>query len=244
MKAQSQLIVCLAGLAGAGAHARAQVSELSLADIGAGASVEAFEDIVGTLAEPDPFYVGFGSIPSAPVVLPSGVSLAGFGSEAFVYDGDFDPNALSGWGLSVDPSGNLHGVGASTVLPSGNSFFAHDNFDDPSIGVTFAFAQPVSQVGAFVEGNQFDGMSGVTLEAFDTAGVSLGSVSLASTDGVFYDSALDSWIGLSSDSSIGSVTFFGQGLVLDNLTWVAVPAPSSAVVLGFAGVLSARRRRN
>lgn len=221
-----------------------QVTAIGPSGFAPGAIVETFEDVVGVIVPPDPFFLGFGDITSAPTLLPSGAAVTGFDSYMTVYDAEFDPDGVGGWAMSIDANDNIHFIDSTTTLPSGQAFAAHANFDDPSIGLTFSFAAGVTAVGAFVEGEQFfDGNSEVVLEAFDMDGVSLGTVSSGPTDGTFYDNALDGWVGLSSDVAIGSVSFYGVGIALDDLTFTLVPAPGAAGLLCLGGVVATRRRR-
>ena len=79
---------------------------------------------------------------------------------------------------------------------------------------------PVSRIGAYIESDQSAASPMPSLEAFDESGSSLGSVSVE-TDGVFYDNALDGWIGLESTVPIQRIRIHSINFVLDDLTFEA-----------------------
>lgn len=190
--------------------ANPQVEFLNHNEFGPSAVVEGFEGIVGNTLQPDPMWPGFSEAVPFPFELESGAILSG-GDDVAIYDELYDPNGWGGWGLGMDGSGNIHDVRYDTVIPSETSYLA--SIGQPPL-MEITFPEPVTKVGAWVE----TVMETISFEAFDTNGVSLGSVSIV-PDGTFYDDAVDSWIGLSSETPIGKVVIDHFCFVMDDLTF-------------------------
>jgi len=114
--------------------------------------------------------------------------------------------------------------------------------------ISFSFATPVAAVG--LSGGYFNIVGATTIEAFDVAGLSLGSI-VNSALGVEFYGLFDS-----SGSNIAGVSFYitgsePAGFAIDNVTFgdadVVVQAPEPATLSTFgmmlAGVAAARRAR-
>ncbi len=114
--------------------------------------------------------------------------------------------------------------------------------------LSFTFSTPVAAVG--LSGGYFDTVGATTIEAFDSAGLSLGTI-VNSTLGVEFYGLFDS-----SGSNIAGVSFYitgsePAGFAIDNVTFgdadVVVRAPEPATIATFglmlAGLAYARRSR-
>jgi hypothetical protein len=118
-------------------------------------------------------------------------------------------------------------------------------FDGP---ISFTFSTPVAAVG--LSGGYFDAIGATTIEAFDSAGLSLGTI-VNSALGVEFYGLFDS-----SGSNIAGVSFYitgsePAGFAIDNVTFgdadVVIRAPEPATLATFglmlAGLAWSRRTR-
>lgn len=208
-------VVILAALLGVG-PTTAQVTPIDPGEFGPGATIIEFEEIVGVVVPQDPFFFTF-SIPiTFPFSLGQGATLT-MGNDVVFFEGELDdPPGSGAWGLGLDAMGNIHDVDSDDAIPSGTGWLASLDFATSLLDIEFE--TPVDQVGGHIEADQSVGADMPSLEAFDENGTSLGSVS-TETDGVFYDDALDGWIGLASTVPIKSIRFHSSNFVMDDLTF-------------------------
>jgi hypothetical protein len=105
--------------------------------------------------------------------------------------------------------------------------------------ISFTFSTPVAAVG--LSGGYFDAVGATTIEAFDAAGLSLGSI-VNSAIGVEFYGLFDS-----SGSNIAGVSFYitgsePAGFAIDNVTFgdadVVVRAPEPASLATFGAMLA------
>ena len=102
-----------------------------------------------------------------------------------------------------------------------------------SLSLSAVFAAPTMEIGAFF-GNDllgFGGYSRTTLEIFDAANVSLGSVFVDTND----NTSVDQFIGLRSTVPFSRAVFSNNGttlaVVLDDVRFTSVPEPGSLLLL-------------
>jgi hypothetical protein len=234
MRGPSILLGALAGLS------LAATAEASLINLGPGsftpaASVITFSEPGRSVGDTDPVYmvagntVSFGEFFSGQTVIGAGVRT-----------------------LTGSPTGPL------ALVQNGNAFITTDgaNPTSPVLSgtprfngpISFTFATPVAAVG--LSGGYFDAVGATTIEAFDSAGLSLGSI-VNSALGVEFYGLFDS-----SGSNIAGVSFYitgsePAGFAIDNVTFgdadVVVRAPEPATLATFglmlAGFAWSRRSR-
>ena len=114
--------------------------------------------------------------------------------------------------------------------------------------IAVLFSTPVAAVG--LKGGFFDAVGGTTIEAFDSTGASLGSITNSVTDFEFYGLA-DS----TGASVIAGISFYitgdePAGFQIDNLTFggrevIVAPEPSTTLLLGLGlvGAIGIARRK-
>lgn len=136
-----------------------------------------------------------------------------------------------------------------SLVQNGNAFITTDgaNPTSPVLSgtprfngpISFTFATPVAAVG--LSGGYFDAIGATTIEAFDSAGLSLGSI-VNSAIGVEFYGLFDS-----SGSNIAGVSFYitgsePAGFAIDNVTFgdadVVVSAPEPATLAAFGAMLA------
>ena len=136
-----------------------------------------------------------------------------------------------------------------SLVQNGNAFITTDgaNPTSPVLSgtprfngpISFTFATPVAAVG--LSGGYFDAIGATTIEAFDSAGLSLGSI-VNSAIGVEFYGLFDS-----SGSNIAGVSFYitgsePAGFAIDNVTFgdadVVVNAPEPATLAAFGAMLA------
>jgi hypothetical protein len=128
-------------------------------------------------------------------------------------------------------------LGRTTTSPTNvigtiSTSAAHYVFD-----LNVLFGSPILQVGAFFGNDQGVGYTQTTLEVFDIANNSLGSVVVNTND----NTSVDQFIGLSSTAPFARARFSNNGtflaVVLDDLQFVSrVPEPASAWLLITGGL--------
>ena len=136
-----------------------------------------------------------------------------------------------------------------SLVQNGNAFITTDgaNPTSPVLSgtprfngpISFTFATPVAAVG--LSGGYFDAIGATTIEAFDSAGLSLGSI-VNSAIGVEFYGLFDS-----SGSNIAGVSFYitgsePAGFAIDNVTFgdadVVINAPEPATLAAFGAMLA------
>ena len=208
------ILVALLG----GGPAAGQVTPIGPDSFGPEATILEMEKIVGVLLPEDPFFIAFSVSAPFPFSLGQGVTLTQGGDVAF-FEGALDiPPGSAAWGLGLDGMENIHDVGSDDAIPSGTGWMA--SLDLSMSMLEIELDTPVGRIGAHIESDQSVDAPMPSLEAFDENGSSLGSVSVE-TDGVFYDNALDGWIGLSSTVPIKRIRIHSINFVLDDLTFEA-----------------------
>jgi hypothetical protein len=234
---------------------------------GSDAITETFEGVVNVLLPFDGPWPR-SKLPTGWTLPASGatISYAASGDSPIIMDFDpqgyINPGAIIGYGLSLD-GGDMYGRPGTaaggpppgafpTQLPSYDSFLAL-GFDSP---LRLTFETPVIAVGSYFEGAAFFGvgmMGDVTFVAYDANNSVLGSLNVVG-DGVKFDHALDSWIGIATKDGSASIAWieilgpldnsgFRNAAVLDNLS-IHVPEPAGVLGVIGIGVLLASRRRH
>ncbi len=134
----------------------------------------------------------------------------------------------------------------------GNDGHSYWTLDGPA-GITFAFDEHAlnglpTEVGfVWTDGNQ---RADFTFEAFDRAGLSLGSMTAVLGDGVHTGSTLaDRFLGVQTDRGISFIHLNTDrgGVEVDHVQYgsiIPLPAPFALGLAGLAGVVVLRRRRH
>ncbi len=153
---------------------------------------------------------------------------------------DLEDNGL--WGAR----GNL--IDGLIQTPTGDGSFLATQFVTPSGAISFYFADPVAQVGAFMNQLQPYGTAGnmITLIAYSQNGSTIETFSFS------VDTAFDSYNeGMFLGFSRAGADIYGFGVangsfVMDDLTYSITPVPEPealALMLGGLALLGARRKR-
>lgn len=134
----------------------------------------------------------------------------------------------------------------------GSDGHSYWTLDGPA-GMTFAFDERAldglpTEVGfVWTDGNQ---RADFTFEAFDRAGLSLGSMTAVLGDGVHTGSTLaDRFLGVQTDRGISFIHLYTDrgGLEVDHVQYgsiIPLPAPLALGLAGLAGVVVLRRRKH
>lgn len=150
----------------------------------------------------------------------------------FDFSRRIDPRApYSTFGLGAN--GTIESV---VDVPFGTAFIANDNILK---SIDFKLPPLTNRVGAFVSA-EF-GFS-ITMSVFDSGGTLLGSNTVESTPVEVWG---QNFVGLESTEVIDSVRFAGRFMVIDGLTFEAVPEPATIVlfVIAAAALVVTRWRR-
>ncbi|ARE40241.1 hypothetical protein RGUI_2100 [Rhodovulum sp. P5] len=170
-------------------------------------------------------------------------------------DGSLDGGITASAGAPYGPAGNADSVDGDDGTidgfgTAGRSFF----YAGGSAGITFTFAAPVTAAAVVWT----DGAGTTYFEAFDTNGVSLGSIGpVALADGTYSGTTSeDSFFGVQSADGIGSIFISNSlgGIEVDHVQYgdmymgnpVPLPAtlPLLAGAFAVAGATLRRRQRN
>ena len=218
-------------LGAAGAVALASAAQAALINLGPGsftpaASVITFSEPGRNIGDTDPIYaiagntISFGEYFLGQTVVGGGVrTLTG------------SPTTP----LSLVQNGNAF-ITTDGANPTSPVLSGTPRFNGP---ISFTFATPVAAVG--LSGGYFDAIGATTIEAFDSAGLSLGSI-VNSAIGVEFYGLFDS-----SGSNIAGVSFYitgsePAGFAIDNVTFgdadVVVNAPEPATLAAFGAMLA------
>lgn len=218
-------------LGAVGAVALASAAQAALINLGPGsftpaASVITFSEPGRSVGDTDPVYaiagntVSFGEYFLGQTVVGGGVrTLTG------------SPTTP----LSLVQNGNAF-ITTDGANPTSPVLSGTPRFNGP---ISFTFATPVAAVG--LSGGYFDAIGATTIEAFDSAGLSLGSI-VNSAIGVEFYGLFDS-----SGSNISGVSFYitgsePAGFAIDNVTFgdadVVVTAPEPATLAAFGAMLA------
>lgn len=153
---------------------------------------------------------------------------------------DLQDNGL--WGVRGNPIDGL------IATPTGSGNFVATEFATPSGALSFYFASPVAQVGAFMNQLQDFGATGnmLTLIAYGQTGSTIETFSFS------VNTPFDSYNeGLFLGFSRASADIYGFGVangtfVLDDLSYSITPVPEPAalaLLLGGAALVGVRRKR-
>ena len=168
-----------------------------------------------------PFRFDSGVILSGPTPNPGAISPGKAGTVGILdLAGPLDPAA----GIR---SGRRTGFDAGQI-PSGSAFL-YQVILHGTPPLEFRFDADVDRVGAYVTA---EGPGTITLSAFDAADVLLETVSIPTVDASLWEG---NFLGLERAEGIRRVTFSGDHLTLDGLTFdpgYPVPEPSALVVWG------------
>lgn len=218
-------------LGAAGAVALASAAQAALINLGPGsftpaASVITFSEPGRNIGDTDPIYaiagntISFGEYFLGQTVVGGGVrTLTG------------SPTTP----LSLVQNGNAF-ITTDGANPTSPVLSGTPRFNGP---ISFTFATPVAAVG--LSGGYFDAIGATTIEAFDSAGLSLGAI-VNSAIGVEFYGLFDS-----SGSNIAGVSFYitgsePAGFAIDNVTFgdadVVVHAPEPATLAAFGAMLA------
>lgn len=218
-------------LGAVGAVALASAAQAALINLGPGsftpaASVITFSEPGRSVGDTDPVYaiagntVSFGEYFLGQTVVGGGVrTLTG------------SPTTP----LSLVQNGNAF-ITTDGANPTSPVLSGTPRFNGP---ISFTFATPVAAVG--LSGGYFDAIGATTIEAFDSAGLSLGSI-VNSAIGVEFYGLFDS-----SGSNIAGVSFYitgsePAGFAIDNVTFgdadVVINAPEPATLAAFGAMLA------
>ena len=137
----------------------------------------------------------------------------------------------------LDPAAGIVGGEVAGHIPSGSAFL-YQVIQHGTAPLEFRFDADVDRVGAYVTA---EGPGTITLSAFDAADVLLETVSVPTVDVSLWKG---NFLGLERAEGIRRVTFSGDHLTLDGLTFAPgypVPEPSALVVWGaIASAVGAR----
>jgi hypothetical protein len=204
-----------------------------------GATVESFEGMRpgGNIVAPGGVYMRM----IGPITFNSGVMLTGpfpqpnVNRAIVICDFSFHPGAafsLGDYGLIDSPAD----------VPDGSAFLAIDDQDEIR-PFEFTFPQTVQRVGALVTGPpRLSAPSPITMTAYDANGTLLDSSTILSAPVPAWSS---NFLGIEA-AGIHKVTIGGYVIVVDALSFVAVPEPGGLLLAGSISgilVLVGRRRR-
>ncbi len=140
-------------------------------------------------------------------------------------------NALDG-GAILNVTSNF-GVNAR----SGEHFLAFNTGASMSNGGVPTGPQTISFVGGASSVSIYGIIARMTMTAFDANNTEIASTTIGA-DGVWQEMALSGNISYVVITGAGSSTY-----LLDDLSWTAIPAPSSVALAGVLALGAARRRR-
>jgi hypothetical protein len=151
-----------------------------------------------------------------PFVFPSGVTLS-----------NPTPNRSDSFGVFIVDKMGFFGYVYDNRIPDGTSYLGQANNGLFDSGVEFTFLNPQLRVGAFTA-------TPLTISVYGTTGNLLESIVDA---GASIDDWKNHFIGIQRNEGIKRIVFKGAGddvLRLDELTFEAVPEPSTLALLGMS----------
>jgi hypothetical protein len=176
-----------------------------------------------------PFRFDSGVMLSGPFPNPAATNRANPGSVAILdFSGPLDP-AL---GITVAGIGTHGTISDAGQVPFGSAFLSQVILHGTP-PLEFRFDADVDRVGAYVTGTP----GTVTLSAYDAADVLLETVSIPTVDRSLW---AGNFLGLERAEGIRKVTFSGDHLVLDGLTFEpGYPVPEPSALLAWGALASA-----
>jgi formylglycine-generating enzyme len=193
---------------------------ISPADFSSTAVVETFEDI-----KPFGTYWPF----PTPFTLPSGAQLC----EPY-------PNQPGSYRVHLVDGVGFFGYTFSSIapyVPSGTAYVGQANAGAYDNGIVFAFPAGVFRAGAYVAADPWHIDGGpVLVSSYDASGNLLASVTI---DHATVSGWKNRFVGFEEPAGIGSIRFLGDSgstVRLDDLTFEAVPEPSTLIFIGIGAV--------
>lgn len=174
-------------------------------------------------------FINFEELGAQPPVFNETTALrAQYAAQGVTFSG---AGALDGGGI-LNQAGNF-GLNAR----SGEHFLAFNTTATFSDGGTPTGPQTITFAGGASAVSIYGAIARITMTAFNDDNVEVGNVTIGA------DLA---WQELALTGNISYVVIAGAGsatMVLDDLSWTAIPAPSSAALAGILALGAARRRR-